>query len=241
MFRLRFTLACALFCAGACEVSATVGGAAQVQVDGEASSSGNGSLDGVGAESSSSAPDREPSDGDPSGGDASGGDAGTSSEASSSDDGEGLASSSTDESTPSDAESSSSSSTVADEPDASSSSSGVDIGEFAVNCCAADDEPGCGDPELEACVCAIDPYCCDTAWDEACVNTTSYRECGDPCGALIPIPAGDCCDANLGGGSGCVDEYVQECVCGADPYCCTETWDDVCVGYVDEYGCGYCG
>ena len=25
--------------------------------------------------------------------------------------------------------------------------------------------PGCNDPVIEACVCALDPYCCTTAWD----------------------------------------------------------------------------
>jgi len=41
--------------------------------------------------------------------------------------------------------------------------------------------PGCNDPVIEACVCAIDPYCCDTAWDEQCVEEVETLLCGD-CG-----------------------------------------------------------
>jgi len=41
--------------------------------------------------------------------------------------------------------------------------------------------PGCDDPVIEACVCAVDPYCCDTAWDEQCVAEVESLLCGD-CG-----------------------------------------------------------
>ncbi len=41
------------------------------------------------------------------------------------------------------------------------------------NCCAEHSTPGC---EIAACqdaVCAIDPYCCESAWDEYCVSCAS--------------------------------------------------------------------
>ncbi len=48
------------------------------------------------------------------------------------------------------------------------------------DCCEAGD-PGCNDPAIEACVCAQDPYCCDTAWDEQCVAEVDSFGCGS-CG-----------------------------------------------------------
>lgn len=34
---------------------------------------------------------------------------------------------------------------------------------------------------------------------------------------------------------------VETCVCDADPYCCSNAWDSLCVGEVDSLGCGTCG
>ena len=42
-------------------------------------------------------------------------------------------------------------------------------------------EPGSNDPNVTACVCAVDPYCCQTAWDEMCVMEVDAYDCGD-CG-----------------------------------------------------------
>ncbi|MFH1417764.1 MAG: hypothetical protein ABII12_05685 [Planctomycetota bacterium] len=41
--------------------------------------------------------------------------------------------------------------------------------------------PGCDDPVIESCVCALDPYCCDSAWDEFCVSEVDSFGCGN-CG-----------------------------------------------------------
>jgi hypothetical protein len=38
------------------------------------------------------------------------------------------------------------------------------------NCGMARSEPGCSDATCEDCVCATDFFCCDTEWDEACVQ-----------------------------------------------------------------------
>ncbi len=48
----------------------------------------------------------------------------------------------------------------------------------------------------------------------------------------------ECCET---GGPGCADEDVSACVCAADPWCCEVAWDAICVGTVDEAGCGACG
>lgn len=209
-------LAVALFGVFACEVTGTVGGAAVATSE---SSSASSDVDGI--DTSTGVPGRPTRD---------------DTEASS------TSLEPTDADTRDDAGASSTeSSTSFDGSDSSDAETASDIGELAASCCSIGEAPGCPDSGVEACVCAQDPYCCDTAWDEVCVNTASYSDCGDPCGALMPVAPGECCQENLLGGHGCVDPYVQECVCANDPYCCTQVWDDVCVGYIEQHGCGDCG
>jgi len=48
------------------------------------------------------------------------------------------------------------------------------------DCCSATAEPGCLEPELEQCVCAIDPYCCISSFDDNCVALAN-TQCGASC------------------------------------------------------------
>jgi len=76
--------------------------------------------------------------------------------------------------------------------------------EGADSCCEAHATSGCEDTEVEACVCAEDPYCCATAWDSLCVSEVESLDCGlcaSSCGtpqqvaaidaAFEPCPSGD--------------------------------------------------
>jgi hypothetical protein len=83
--------------------------------------------------------------------------------------------------------------------------------------------PGCNNPQCCAEVCAIDPFCCQTAWDGACVNEASdlCDGCGDP-------QAGDCFTVH--DTPFCNDRDCCDAVCAADPFCCNTLWDDICVG-----------
>lgn len=49
------------------------------------------------------------------------------------------------------------------------------------DCCTPMDGPGCADVQLEMCVCALDAFCCETAWDELCADeAVGYcGACGD--------------------------------------------------------------
>jgi hypothetical protein len=38
------------------------------------------------------------------------------------------------------------------------------------DCCAASAVPGCTVPDVSACVCAVDPYCCAVGFDQNCAN-----------------------------------------------------------------------
>ena len=40
--------------------------------------------------------------------------------------------------------------------------------------------PGCNDEDIETCVCDIDPFCCDTEWDEFCI-LNGEASCGLMC------------------------------------------------------------
>jgi hypothetical protein len=78
-------------------------------------------------------------------------------------------------------------------------------------------------------VCKQDSYCCDTEWDQSCVEIArqtgscdcSY-ECGEPC-------AGSCCRAH--GNGGCDDAECCKLVCAQDAFCCDEQWDSVCAEF----------
>jgi len=97
------------------------------------------------------------------------------------------------------------------------------------SCCMATGSVGCKDPAVEQCVCAMDPFCCNVQWDGICAAEA------DECGSCT----GDCCAAH--DLPGCDDEGIEACVCKADPYCCGNSWDSLCAGEVESLGCGSCG
>lgn len=92
---------------------------------------------------------------------------------------------------------------------------------------------GCpGDPALEACVCALDEYCCMMEWDGLCVQQAT-----DDCMADCEFGDG-CCEVHPT--TGCDNAPVETCVCAIDPFCCDEAWDDLCVSEVESERCGNC-
>ena len=79
---------------------------------------------------------------------------------------------------------------------------------------------GCNDPVCEATICAADPYCCNTDWDNLCVNggggsNGAVNECagresfcansespdGTPCDDGDPATGGDVCTAGVCAGT----------------------------------------
>lgn len=86
---------------------------------------------------------------------------------------------------------------------------------------------------------------------QECVPDCEGKECGDDgCGGLCGVcNAWQVCDAGgclFNGGCqpsalpGCGDCSCQTCVCLQDPYCCTSSWDAMCVTRC-ETACGGCG
>jgi hypothetical protein len=83
--------------------------------------------------------------------------------------------------------------------------------------------PGC---EVKRCcddVCAIDPFCCNVAWDGKCVEL-AYSVCL-PAPAFCPGP-GSCFEAN--GSPSCNLETCCSLLCIIDTYCCNVEWDQDC-------------
>lgn len=71
------------------------------------------------------------------------------------------------------------------------------------DCCVTGgpNDPGCQVPSVEACVCGLDPFCCNNDWDGQCVDE-AIEACGAVCGECgngIIEPAESCDGANLGG------------------------------------------
>jgi hypothetical protein len=53
------------------------------------------------------------------------------------------------------------------------------------NCCSESPTPGCTVPEVASCVCAVEPGCCNEAFDQRCVNLAASL-----CNAQCPtVPA----------------------------------------------------
>ena len=111
-------------------------------------------------------------------------------------------------------------------------------------CCTPHSTPGCDDPAIESCVCALDDFCCGQdfdsvgVWDAMCVDKVGDSLCGPAC---TPDDAdGPCCEAHSGGG--CEIDAVETCVCAEDPMCCQASpgWDSFCVTEIGTFDCGMC-
>ena len=94
--------------------------------------------------------------------------------------------------------------------------------------CCETGTPSCDDAEVSACTCAIDPYCCATAWDLVCAGLATTW-CGAGCAGLGVCgspDAGDCLEPHEG--PACADAACCLATCGIDAFCCEESWDAVC-------------
>lgn len=91
----------------------------------------------------------------------------------------------------------------------------------------------CNDATCCEAVCAVEPTCCEVAWDQACANIadTACPRCGgSQTGACNEVHAAPFCNI----------ESCCQTVCSIDPTCCTDTWDQACVDLSPAcaLGCG---
>jgi hypothetical protein len=96
------------------------------------------------------------------------------------------------------------------------------------------DSPGCQDQACCELVCAIDPHCCRTIWDQGCASLAlqiCYDESACPGFGECLVPHAT---------PGCQDEKCCDVVCQGEPTCCTMQWDEDCVALAQEL-CGCAG
>lgn len=111
------------------------------------------------------------------------------------------------------------------------------------SCCEVAPTPGCGNPEVETCVCTIDPACCQAVWGQGCVEL-AIDPCGDPA-CLAPGSTGEPGDGSSSGGPptlACDALAMQEgwmywrCQAGSGSQC-----NDMGTPTTDcDFCCGYC-
>jgi hypothetical protein len=131
---------------------------------------------------------------------------------------------------------------------------GGDSGDFTLSlfltensCCTSQStgNEGCAEPEIEECVCALEPSCCEfDSYLAECVEIAI-----ESCGAMCPGCAEDgpaCTDAAECSCLGCVDDGLcsddEDCLC---PDCeglgfCECTSDGVCDPLTETCDCGDC-
>lgn len=104
------------------------------------------------------------------------------------------------------------------------------------DCCEAHGNGGCSDAACCASVCEIRPSCCDTEWDQTCVELAE-ASCAELCQSVCPGP-GDCCTVHES--SGCNDAECCNVVCQAEPFCCFLGWGLDCISAADDLCGGIC-
>jgi len=58
-----------------------------------------------------------------------------------------------------------------------------DCGICEGSCCTEHPTPGCDDPQITNCICAVDIRCCQGPWNAACINVVNLDIC-----TLCPVP-----------------------------------------------------
>jgi hypothetical protein len=84
---------------------------------------------------------------------------------------------------------------------------------------------GCADAVCCNTTCDKDPYCCDVEWDDICAQEAAGLCTGSF--AACTAGAGTCGSPHAG--PGCNDVECCNAVCLNDPFCCVDTWDELCV------------
>ncbi|HMN95219.1 MAG TPA: hypothetical protein PKC43_02530 [Phycisphaerales bacterium] len=96
----------------------------------------------------------------------------------------------------------------------------------ADHACCVVGGPGCSDVACCEEICALEPSCCEIAWDILCVELVEFfcraLECPSPCS----VDNHDCLTV---GPPGCSDIACCEFVCAFDALCCLSAWDALCV------------
>lgn len=99
------------------------------------------------------------------------------------------------------------------------------------SCFAGRETPGCNWAPCCRTVCDLFPECCESMWDDLCVEAAEIL-CGDA-PPLCELAFGACDRGRTT--VGCGDEGCCSLVCSLDPWCCSSQWDDVCASIALRY------
>lgn len=108
------------------------------------------------------------------------------------------------------------------------------------------DDPQAGpgfpsDPTCEAAVCAIDPFCCSTQWDQFCADAAASLSGGACSGCVTGAGGGGGnCDEASGTPGFPADPTCEAAVCNLDPFCCNTAWDQACADAAAALSGGAC-
>ncbi|ODS40844.1 MAG: hypothetical protein A7315_07470 [Candidatus Altiarchaeales archaeon WOR_SM1_79] len=105
---------------------------------------------------------------------------------------------------------------------------GLTVSQVSESCCVVHCTPGCDDPACEACVCAMDPYCCEGEWDEICVGEVE-EECATSCSCIcaeiegnegeVVMYCADICGGNEGCVADCLKDFLELCDINCYDFC----------------------
>jgi hypothetical protein len=128
---------------------------------------------------------------------------------------------------------------------------GPDVDSVGCSCCVSNAEvtPGCNDNDIEDSVCALDPHCCETNWDDACAQLASEQGacgptvCDDELANMDEVwgdlecetPDYDQDDCNHDSDCSSALDQPQTETCGIAV--CSKVWERACDGD-DDVDCG---
>jgi hypothetical protein len=101
-------------------------------------------------------------------------------------------------------------------------------------CFTTSQNPGCADENCCEAICAVDPFCCNIAWDILCAQAAeaSCEGGGQQPPSVCGSATNDCFEV---GGPGCSSAACCQFVCAQDPLCCLVAWDALCVSAAEEF------
>jgi hypothetical protein len=83
-------------------------------------------------------------------------------------------------------------------------------------CCAVHATPGCDDPDIEKCTCALLSDCCTNQWDAVCVQLVREKRCETGVRTCVCDNwQASCCDTEWTNACG----IIAESKCNAQPSC----------------------
>ena len=99
-----------------------------------------------------------------------------------------------------------------------------DCGQCTGECCQGNNSPGCEDPDITECVCAMYPACCANVWSDKCAVLVEDIGCGQ-CSCIPNCQNKQCGDDGCGGSCGTCPDGMA---CNNTGFCEPDPQGDSC-------------